>query len=166
MYGCHHVWALWTCGLGKIKLLRNYLGALQKCCPCGVVFSWRWSSSPGSGCSQTASLAACSGHTKNEMGQSPDVLTECWDAPMFTLLEKVMSLLLHTSVLKQKERWELVQNRAFQFYLAFQFCYFWVIVRDKDKALSCRNVLGCEKIKQTGDWQEVRAAPTQMQMAK
>lgn len=29
------------------------------------------------GCSQTASLTACSGHTKNEMGQSPDVLTEC-----------------------------------------------------------------------------------------
>lgn len=37
----------------------------------------------------------------------------------------------------------------------------------KDKAVSCRNVLGRGKIKQTGDWQEVRAAaPTQMQTTK
>lgn len=37
----------------------------------------------------------------------------------------------------------------------------------KDKALSCRNVLGRGKITRTGDWQEVRAAaPTQMQATK
>lgn len=104
---------------------------LQMYCPCGVVFnvSWRWSSSLGPGCSQMASLAAFLGHIKNELGQTPDVLTGCWDALIFTLLEKMMSLLLHTSVLKQKASWNFVQNRAFQFYLAFKFCCVWVIIK-------------------------------------
>lgn len=117
-------------GCGKWDVWEMAQADLQYC-PCGAVFniSWRWSSSLGPRRSQTALLAAFLGHIKNELGQTPDVLTGCWDALIFTLLEKLMSLLLHTSVLKQKVRWEFVQNRAFQFYLAFKFCYVWVIVK-------------------------------------
>lgn len=76
-------------------------------------------------------LAAFLGHIKNESGQTPAVLSGCWDALIFTFLEKMMSLLLYISVLKQKkkESSEFVQNRAFQFYLAPEFCYIWVMVK-------------------------------------
>lgn len=77
-----------------------------------------------------------------------------------------MSLLLHTSVSKQKVKWECVQNRSFQFYLAFKILLC-LSIHQKDKAPSCRNVLGDGKTEWTGDWQEARvAAPMQMQTTK
>lgn len=118
-------------GCGKENLWETTQADLQKYRLCGAAFnvSWRWSSSPGPGCSQMASLAAFLGHVKNELGQTPDVLTGCWDALIFTLWEKTMSLLLHASVLKQKARWDFIQNRAFQLYPAFKLCYVRVILK-------------------------------------
>lgn len=131
MYTYHHVWAFWTCGLWKIKPLRNDPGGFAAALPvqssvqCQLkmkLFCGPWVLTDG----LTGSLLRSH---KNELCQTPDVLTGCWDALIFTLWEKTMSLLLHTSVLKQKARWDFVQNRAFQFYLAFKLCYVWVIVK-------------------------------------
>lgn len=100
-------------------------------------------------------LAAFLGHIKNESGQTPAVLTGCWDALIFTFLEKMMSLLLHTSVLKQKKReLRVCPKQSFPVssgsWILLHLSNCW-----KDKGLPCRNALGVEK-QWTGDWQEAR----------